>query len=437
MTNTRRSGSVGVKADMTADGVAERLQNKQGRRGATDVETVVQQIILSQSVENTHPKAHGLLSAADHTNVGDYLDQPVKQTSNVKFVDVKTKSPIVDVRAFGAVGDNVADDTQAFQDAIDYAAGGTVLIPAGNYRITSTLTLTADGSRLMGVGREKSVIYAKMTGTNCIETAEGIRGCVIEGLKIRGYSTMANGIHLNSAFGHVQLKDLHIVYCGGHGIDGSEGNAVDLYMSNIRSELNVGNGFNLAPEVSSWNTLFAHNCYAQANGGVGWEVATSDTTLVACMSDNNTGNGFNVKRKATLIGCSVETNTGNGFRVVADGLSNVTGGIVTLIGCIATLNSGSYVVGGSAVCMFIGCTTKSASGAVLTLTSNATGKTVLICSANLAGSQSIAGGITKPVVLDYVQQAHIVDADGTLADITTKFNTLLASLETIGLLATS
>lgn len=34
------------------------------------------------------------------------------------------------------------------------------------------------------------------------------------------------------------------------------------------------------------------------------------------------------------------------------------------------------------------------------------------------------------------QQAHIVDADGTLADVTTKFNTLLARLENLGLLAT-
>ena len=33
------------------------------------------------------------------------------------------------------------------------------------------------------------------------------------------------------------------------------------------------------------------------------------------------------------------------------------------------------------------------------------------------------------------QQAHIVDADGQLADITTKFNTLLADLEGYGLLA--
>ena len=31
-------------------------------------------------------------------------------------------------------------------------------------------------------------------------------------------------------------------------------------------------------------------------------------------------------------------------------------------------------------------------------------------------------------------QTHIVDADGTLADITTKFNTLLSQLEAVGIL---
>ena len=44
---------------------------------------------------------------------------------------------------------------------------------------------------------------------------------------------------------------------------------------------------------------------------------------------------------------------------------------------------------------------------------------------------SVFGGAVQ------TQQAHIVDADGTLADITTKFNTLLADLEGYGFLATS
>jgi len=35
------------------------------------------------------------------------------------------------------------------------------------------------------------------------------------------------------------------------------------------------------------------------------------------------------------------------------------------------------------------------------------------------------------------RQAHIVDADGTLADVTAKLNTLLADLEGFGFLATA
>ena len=40
---------------------------------------------------------------------------------------------------------------------------------------------------------------------------------------------------------------------------------------------------------------------------------------------------------------------------------------------------------------------------------------------------------TTPVA----QQSHIADADGTLADVTSKFNALLAALEAYGWLASS
>lgn len=50
-----------------------------------------------------------------------------------------------------------------------------------------------------------------------------------------------------------------------------------------------------------------------------------------------------------------------------------------------------------------------------------------------AATQKLAFWNTTPVV----QPAHIVDADGTLADITTKFNTLLAQMATTGLQAAS
>ncbi|MEE9581211.1 MAG: hypothetical protein V3V74_07850, partial [Nitrosomonadaceae bacterium] len=55
--------------------------------------------------------------------------------------------------------------------------------------------------------------------------------------------------------------------------------------------------------------------------------------------------------------------------------------------------------------------------------------------ATFAGALKITGSIGFYNTTPVAQEAHIVDADGTLADITTKFNALLLSLETYGLLA--
>ncbi|MBT7100809.1 hypothetical protein HN937_25765, partial [Candidatus Poribacteria bacterium] len=52
----------------------------------------------------------------------------------------------VSVRDHGAAGDGVADDTQAFQaamDAVGEAGGGIVEAPRGTYRINGTLTIPA------------------------------------------------------------------------------------------------------------------------------------------------------------------------------------------------------------------------------------------------------------------------------------------------------
>ena len=54
-----------------------------------------------------------------------------------------------DVRAFGAKGDGIADDTEAFEKAIAAVAkqgGGTVYAPAGRYKLTRTLRLPSSVS---------------------------------------------------------------------------------------------------------------------------------------------------------------------------------------------------------------------------------------------------------------------------------------------------
>lgn len=57
----------------------------------------------------------------------------VSRTAQEKLRD------FVNVKDFGAVGDGVADDTQAFRDAISFAHGRAVYVPGGDYLITSQI----------------------------------------------------------------------------------------------------------------------------------------------------------------------------------------------------------------------------------------------------------------------------------------------------------
>lgn len=71
-----------------------------------------------------------------------------------------TGSP-ANVLDFGAVGNGVADDTAAFNAAM--AANTQVYVPAGNYKITSTLTIPANTS-LKGASRESTKILHAFNG---------------------------------------------------------------------------------------------------------------------------------------------------------------------------------------------------------------------------------------------------------------------------------
>jgi len=82
-------------------------------------------------------------------------------TDDAKYMspsNVRASLGYFDVRTYGALGDDSNDDTTAIQAAIDAAevAGGIVFLPAGTYKITSSLTIEEMGVQLVGVGRGKS-----------------------------------------------------------------------------------------------------------------------------------------------------------------------------------------------------------------------------------------------------------------------------------------
>ena len=70
-----------------------------------------------------------------------------------------TAAPGVSVKQFGAQGDGVADDSQAFLTALAEVKTGAIEIPPGRYKITKILEITRSGVVLRGAGPDKSVLY--------------------------------------------------------------------------------------------------------------------------------------------------------------------------------------------------------------------------------------------------------------------------------------
>jgi hypothetical protein len=82
---------------------------------------------------------------------------------------------VTNVHDFGAVGDGTTDDTTAIQTAITHVqsnGGGIVFIPAGTFKITGTLTITA-AVRLLGAGRYTTVLNFVNTTHDCIVVNNG------------------------------------------------------------------------------------------------------------------------------------------------------------------------------------------------------------------------------------------------------------------------
>lgn len=69
--------------------------------------------------------------------------------------DLPNAKVVANVRDFGARGDGRADDTAAFQRALDQAPPGVILVPRGQYRLAGQLHITRSGQVLRGEAREE------------------------------------------------------------------------------------------------------------------------------------------------------------------------------------------------------------------------------------------------------------------------------------------
>lgn len=158
---------------------------------------------LWQGVEDIDEKVDNFIADTEPTirdEVDKWLDEHPEATTTVqdhslteiKFADelaYKTIKDYVTPQMFGAVGDGITDDTQAFKDAI--ASGKKVLVPAGDYMLTETI-ISDDSIIFSDAGSypQNKVVISKEILSSGVSPAyqdgvylsplglKGIQGCV-------------------------------------------------------------------------------------------------------------------------------------------------------------------------------------------------------------------------------------------------------------------
>lgn len=201
-----------------------------------------------------------------------------------KLADVITKGPWVDVRAFGAAGDGVTDDTAAIEAANVAAAGRGLYFPKGTY-IGSYLKLRTQ-TNYYGDGETSILKLKNSTNANFISMInDDARGFTVKNLKIDGNNannTTGSGIYLYRGSGVMnsdtdffsKLENLTIVNCADAGIriDGP-GTVGDTYY-NVR-------------------TVFMDTVYLHRNSKYGlWAHRLTDSVLNNVIAAGNLINGF-------------------------------------------------------------------------------------------------------------------------------------------------
>jgi len=200
---------------------------------------------------------------------------------------------VLNVHDYGAVGDGIADDTNAIRAAIVDAHannGSVVFFPKGLYIITDTLNLLEKVS-LVGVGSGSSLIQQltddintlEMIGTGVVAAESSI---VSLGFIGTGSGT-GDGIHIaGEPLAYVSLTDVSSQQFGGTGV--YLGGAIVSRLERVLATSNLQHGIWIDGTDSFVTSVALIACYGNNNNMAGIFIKKATyVQLSGCASDSN------------------------------------------------------------------------------------------------------------------------------------------------------
>lgn len=283
---------------------------------------------LPAATSNTEPVTYAQFVAAQ----GDLLYTGEIDGANVIFTPAGTGSVESNVQAelvilpktpqqFGAVGDNTTDDTAAFQAAIDacIAAGGKKLyIPAGTYKITSTLVIeTPDPGGFIIEGDAPSKTKINYSGAGyCIDLGTVLGSnqtdCWAVTIKDIGFYGTANpkgAIRFAGAY-FCRIENCHIldftratargIYLMGDDVTLQIPNYHNViekcYIRNVPTGIHMNGGTGIGA-----NSNFIRNCWFGVHSTYAINIDAGDANVVEqCEFNGSTTNAINITGDADL-----------------------------------------------------------------------------------------------------------------------------------------